>query len=544
MGERPVAAAGRKMRPNWKLGAPHDKRAQGLVVSGFADLPAAQALFLRCPDPAGLAGRKGAWLQTLNAVAPITDADGRDERSAAIAFTFTGLKALGVTEPTLASFSAPFREGMYQEDRLRRLGDRADGKWTETVVDGGPQWSGNTPVRRFVRDLDAAERVAAGRPEKEEQVQTPVTVHALLILYDKDPAGVSSWATAVEEEALARHGIEVVHRLALDLHLDPNGIGREHFGFADGISQPIPFDDNSGGLSDGNAVLVQGKVAKRDEQHGVPLGEILFGHVNGHHERAPGPMVPHDEKAAKQAHVPAEGVPEGFLNLGLDGSYLVVRELQQDVPAFWKSMEDGAVKISAGDPDAKDVTALWLAERVVGRSIDGHLLCPKGYLGVDEYDQPRNDFRFLHDDPQGHGCPPGSHVRRGNPRDGLASDAGSAQTLLDAANNHRILRRGRKYGPKADAAATDENAERGLLFMCLNTDIARQFEFVQQTWVLNSNFATLFDETDPLIGPKSTFTIREHPLRRIVEVDTFVKMAGGEYFFLPSIPATKYLAAL
>ena len=41
-----------------------------------------------------------------------------------------------------------------------------------------------------------------------------------------------------------------------------------------------------------------------------------------------------------------------------------------------------------------------------------------------------------------------------------------------------------------------------MLFLCLNTDIARQFEFVQQTWMLNPNFATLFDETDPLVDPK------------------------------------------
>ena len=66
----------------------------------------------------------------------------------------------------------------------------------------------------------------------------------------------------------------------------------------------------------------------------------------------------------------------------------------------------------------------------------------------------------------------------------------------------------------------------------------------EQTWLLNSNFATLFDETDPLVGPKGHFTIREKPLRRIIEVETFVRMAGGEYFFLPSIPALKYLASL
>ena len=90
---------------------------------------------------------------------------------------------------------------------------------------------------------------------------------------------------------------------------------------------------------------------------------------------------------------------------------------------------------------------------------------------------------------------------------------------------------------------TDDGRERGLLFICLNADIARQFEFIQQTWLLNRNFATLYDETDPLMGPKGRFTIPEQPLRRIVDVQTFIQLAGGEYFFLPSLPALRYLAS-
>ena len=135
-------------------------------------------------------------------------------------------------------------------------------------------------------------------------------------------------------------------------------------------------------------------------------------------------------------------------------------------------------------------------------------------------------------------------MRRANPRDSLAKDLASAKTLLDAANNHRILRRARKYGTTLTDRDKEDGKERGLLFICLNTDIARQFEFVQQTWLLNKNFHTLFDETDPLVGPKGHFTIREQPLRRIVEVDTFIRLAGGEYFFLPSIPALNYLGSL
>ena len=222
----------------------------------------------------------------------------------------------------------------------------------------------------------------------------------------------------------------------------------------------------------------------------------------------------------------------------------MVRELRQDTAAFWKSVRDGAERIRARDPSAAHVTCDWLAERIVGRSRGGHLLRPGGHLAPDAKNYPENDFGYRRDDPYGIGCPVGSHVRRANPRDGLAKDLAAAQTLLDSANSHRILRRGRKYGTVASDPTIADGEDRGLLFMCLNTDISRQFEFVQQTWILNCNFATLFEESDPLVGPEGRFTIPEEPLRRVVSVKTFVRMTGGDYFFLPSLPALRYLATL
>jgi Dyp-type peroxidase family len=510
MGEGLVRGQSGNRRPSWRLKTPDDARTQGIVVSGFGDVPWAEALFLHADQPGA------GWISHLRAEAPITDAAGKEKqaRTAALAFTCTGLAKLGLPGPVLGTFSAPFREGMYQEDRLRRLGDKLDGIWQATVIDGGPVWGGPTltPV---------------GRPDTPE-------VHALLLLYDSSQKAARSWAEDVKrtlaQPTLVPFDVTVVRQLSLDLRLDANGIGREHFGFADGLSQPIPY---------GEAVVPP----ERDPWHGVPLGEILLGHNNAHHERAPGPMV-EDDPAGRERGLDAIGAPQGFLNLGLNGSYMVVRELRQDVAAFWKSVDDGAARIKAHDPSAIEVTAQWLAERIVGRNTDGHLLCPGGFLPADENNQPQNAFGFIGTDPYGDGCPLGSHVRRANPRDGLAPDPAAAQTLLDAANNHRILRRGRKYGATIQDPRVDDGQERGLLFICLNTDIERQFEFVQKTWILNQNFATLFDETDPLVGPKGHFTIPQQPLRRIVEVETFIRMAGGEYFFLPSIPALNYLAAL
>jgi hypothetical protein len=39
-------------------------------------------------------------------------------------------------------------------------------------------------------------------------------------------------------------------------------------------------------------------------------------------------------------------------------------------------------------------------------------------------------------------------------------------------------------------------------------------------------------------------TIRDGPLRRTASLETFVRMAGGDYFFLPSLPALQFLASL
>lgn len=119
----------RQKPPSWKLTAPTDGQTQGIVVSGFAKLPSARALFLFCdwPEKDGANGDgtgyrgKGAWLSALRNVAPITDCDGRDERTAILAFTWTGLQKTGLGPEALSTFSGPFREGMYQEDRLRRI---------------------------------------------------------------------------------------------------------------------------------------------------------------------------------------------------------------------------------------------------------------------------------------------------------------------------------------------------------------------------------------------------------------------------------------
>jgi deferrochelatase/peroxidase EfeB len=99
------------------------------------------------------------------------------------------------------------------------------------------------------------------------------------------------------------------------------------------------------------------------------------------------------------------------------------------------------------------------------------------------------------------------------------------------------------------AGAETEEPERGLHFICLNANIARQFEFVSATWLNNPKFAGLYDDPDPLVAPHhaggGTFTMPGQPVRsRVTGLAQFVSVRGGAYFFLPGIRATRYLASL
>jgi Dyp-type peroxidase family len=478
-------ALGRAPKQHWALAPGIAQDTQGFVVSAFAHLPVAVALFLDA------SGSERGWLRALRQVAPITTAAEKEAnraRSAAIAITATGLERLGLGRPTVrASFERPFWEGMHHPDRRRRLGDLSD---RGLLHEQAPRWSCNPP---------GADR-------------TELTVHALLVLYARDEQEADAWARQVTG-ALQDVGVRVACRLPLSLRFDPDHVAREHFGFADGISQPIPYGPGVAGHHAGQA---------RDPWHGVPLGEFLFGHINAHDEPAPGPLIPVGERENSD-----------LFDLGRNGSYLVVRELHQYVEAFWDSMQAAAADLR------KD--AVWLAERVVGRERDGDLLLPDDQRLARTAQGPDNAFGFFGTDRHGLGCPLGSHVRRANPRDGLAPDAAACADALDSANNHRLLRRGRKFGPDFQKGEKDGERERGLLFMALNTDITRQFEFIQQTWVLNKSFATLQGETDPLCGPAGPFTVPDRPLRWKVDVQTFVRFAGGEYFFLPGIGALDWL---
>jgi deferrochelatase/peroxidase EfeB len=157
-------------------------------------------------------------------------------------------------------------------------------------------------------------------------------------------------------------------------------------------------------------------------------------------------------------------------------------------------------------------------------------------------DETDNDFLFGTEDPDGLRCPFGAHIRRANPRDSF--DPGS-QVQIDITNRHRILRIGRKY-----ADGGDGSGKPGLLFMCLNTDIEGQFEFIQQTWVLGRDFQGMQNDGDPIVDPHREECQRSMSIQtplgplRLPPMQQFVTARGGSYFFMPGREAVKFLARM
>jgi deferrochelatase/peroxidase EfeB len=173
---------------------------------------------------------------------------------------------------------------------------------------------------------------------------------------------------------------------------------------------------------------------------------------------------------------------------------------------------------------------------MVGRWKNGDSLVRYPH-GPDGRSEPDNDFLFGVEDPDGMRCPFGAHIRRANARDTLAP---GSEIQLRITNRHRILRVGRSYLPQEDLTKP------GLIFMCLNSDIERQFEFVQQSWILGRSFGGLENEVDPMLGRGAaqhvlTIPTPNGPLR-LKRMKDFVRVRGSGYFFLPGRRAMHFLA--
>jgi len=507
---------------------------QRLVIQGYSHLPCAAYLLLRVE--AGAAERARRWLaeriarvgtglaeervrerelsSAARALAEPQKASGESLLKSAIAFTYEGLGALGLPverEDVSAGFLAEFRSGITGEPyRVRSLGD---------VGDSAPDhWRWGSRAQ---------------------------PVHILWMLFALDEATREEW---LQRELAALDGLELVDQ---PIRCAFAADSTEPFGFRDGISQPLI----AGSGTSRSAAAV--------DADAIRAGEFVLGYRNQFDHLPVSPMLP--ATLDPEGVLPKTGLDVSKMrDFGRNGSYLVARQLAQDVEGFAHAGEVLAREHpELGSP--RDVQA-----RLVGRRQDGTPLAPRP-RGT-RISPTENAFEYWHADRYGYRCPIGSHIRRSNPRDALARPVlgVSPERARELADHHRIVRRGRPY--------QREDGERGLMFLCLQANIERQFEFVQRNWLRNERFGGLAGERDPIAagptptngaaasdrtersrperdrperrgaassGPGSPFSV-QHPFvdRRLDGLANYVTVKGGGYFFLPSLPALRYLASL
>ena len=476
---------------------------QGLIARGYREHVASTFLLFRFrPNSIVEAKRWLASLPVKNSASARSDAHvNGDDTYINIAFSYGGLQRLGCPAAILSGFSDEFCAGMTAPHRSRILGDEGDNapdKW---------QWGS----------------------EKQP-------VDGVLLVYARTHATLRTRYSSLSAN-FDSCGIDVVKKI--DTCRLPHD--KEHFGFHDAIANPII--EGLGGRSTATSMPP------------VKAGEFILGYKNEYLHYTARPVV---DRTLDPHHILKDDVEgSGGADFGRNGSYLVFRQLRQNVYGFWSFIDQtiGKLpKLPAQNP------RLWLGAKMVGRWQSGAptVLTP-------DYDDhglaKADDFLYRDSDPDGIACPISAHIRRVNPRDGFMLVNASRSIALS--NRHRLLRRGRSYGPALTKsmlpqdmlAHGPDDVDRGLCFICLTANISRQFEFVQGSWINDPSFNTLHDDVDPLLGKRGrftsadgqqstegTFTIPASPVRlRVHGLINFITMRGGAYFFAPGKAALRYL---
>jgi Dyp-type peroxidase family len=469
---------------------PDLSQVQGNILRGYRK-PLVRHLVLRIEDP--VAARR--WLLDATSgddtLAPqITRAEWGDDRPTVcvnVGITHHGLRALGVPQASLDSFPHEFVDGM--ASRSRKLGDTGPSDPSTWK----PEW------------------------------QDPTSVHLMVTIHANADADRADTADRVLAAGSGRAFSELAR---LDGAGFPDGI--VHFGYKDSISQP-----HFRGIRDPED--------RPDRQPLAEIGAALLGYktpVENLRWEVPQPDV-----------------------LGLNGSFNAFRVLEQRVEEFESFLTDSADVILA-NPLADEVLppgieATWdppvtrheamrelVAAKILGRWRNGVPLMlspttptPNPPVGIEQL----NDYGYG-DDPDGTTCPIGSHMRRCNPRDAR---------IVQRKTNHarRIIRRGIPYGEPFDPQHPD-GEERGLLGQFICASLIVQFEAIQYDWMnLGLQDPRLTGTNDAVVGNndelfssftlpvgRSSITLRGFP--------RFVHTRGGEYFFLPSIPALRHLGEI
>ena len=468
-----------------------------------------------------------------------------------------------VTDETLPNkFPSAFLHGMYHNTRSRILGDKVkseDNRNDPRNWDWGQSEGMLGVLLIYAKDdetlSDITERllnlwsddIIGMERQKELLNENNNAPPKMLLALSRSARGPYK---KVSFEAYVNH--QIVFK-DLEYHSSGGLILKEPFGFTDGVSNPILKGTSQAACA-------------KDSVHLVNPGEFVLGYRDNRNFFPPSPQI----KASQDPRRILPAIPDeqpqqypkfgqkvdnGLRDLGRNGSYMVVRQLEQDVKKFddvtqnlaqdlFKAdeVEDGKIILQAkmmgrwhNGKSLATSSATLMKSKMHGQSVLDIGQCPvsrKPFISSGELKQD-NEFLFGRDDPNGHGCPFGSHIRRANARDSLEPEG---KDELSVSNRHRLLRRGRSYG-------TD--GKEGTFFICLNADIERQFEFVQQSWINGPGFHGLSDNYGPISShmdqSKTSFKIQSPSHDIKIDLPSFTTMRGGGYFFMPGKEALTYI---
>jgi Dyp-type peroxidase family len=509
---------------------------QGILRSGYGRLEEASFLLLRITNPgeakawlAAIVGEPGAEKLSYRVTHAGHLSESHQEQALQIAFTAPGLKRLGAPEElfqdgSINIFPREFRLGMAAEDaegHSRRLGD-----------------------------------IGENAPSNWEWGAPPETPDVLVMLYAE-----AGYLAAIQQMVMADVGLgfDIIRVLRTAKAAEEGDTRREPFGFVDGISQPeIDWD----------AKRTPGTSADLEYGNLTSAGEFLLGYQNEYGLYTQRPLLD-PARDPENILLPAEDSP-AKRDLGRNGTYLVFRHLEQDVSGFW-----GFVSKESPDDDGAGLAVAMLGRRLLtGDPLITASRTEISGVGPDALDIRQNGFTY-EPDPEGLTCPFGAHIRRANPRtadmpggkQGLISwllrtlglkRGGPRDDLISSSRFHRIIRRGRPYGAVVDHRESvlrgkPPGVASGIYFISINANIARQFEFIQNAWIVSTKFNGMDGESDPLLGnrvptpgdrPTDGFSLPQPsgPNRRIAALPQFVTLRGGAYFFLPSLRALRFFA--
>ena len=304
---------------------------------------------------------------------------------------------------------------------------------------------------------------------------------------------------------------------------------REHFGFADGLSQPRYFDYKN--------EMYEATDAIKKNLNLVFVNDIEDGNVNDKFKRIDAKNINWDDNKD--------------LNFG---SYLVYGKLEQNVESFNKKIGDivNELKIPKDFAEAQ----------VIGRFKDGTPLSFSEKPGIAKDDESVIKFNnsgliknkdgkyevFFKGDEEGQRCPFHAHIRKVNPRKRVISKEKDKNEEIHT-DEKRIVRRGIPYGKERSEQLDDApQTGHGLLFMSYQASIENQFEFILKNWSNNQSFPEENVGIDPILGNGNNNVIQHwntkwddlsQQSKKPFDFSDVVKFKGGEYFYTPSLTFLK-----